>query len=256
MQYSQRLRRCQPSLDKKVDASEPPRRFDWLWPAVCILCGQRSRRAVDLCARCEADLILNEPACARCALPLPHADTSNVLCSACLRRPPHFHAAYAPFRYAYPIDRLVQRAKYQRDAPSGRVLGELLAARLRRRPSETLPQLLIPTPLSARRFRERGFNQAFEIALPIHAAIGVPLRPDLVERRRHTAEQSGLGRAERRRNLRGAFALLAPPPATHVVLVDDVITTASTANELTKVLLRAGVRKVEVWAVARTVGRG
>ncbi|MGH8179321.1 MAG: ComF family protein [Steroidobacter sp.] len=250
MQYSQATADCQPTRGIEVD--------DWrtraarlLWPTTCVLCRGAGQDGLDLCAACEADLPFNPIACARCANPLA-ADFAPVqLCGACLQRPPHFHASYAPLRYGYPVDHLIQGLKYRREATCGRVLGCLLARRLLLRLPDPPPQLIIPTPLSMRRYRERGFNQASELARPIQAVLGIPVRADLVVRARDTQEQTGLKQKERRSNIRGAFAMCKALPARRVAILDDVITTGSTANELAKVLRRAGATRVEVWAVAR-----
>lgn len=249
MEYSQAVNYCQPTTPPSVDGWRRDL-LNRLWPSTCVLCRGAGQREIDLCSQCEADLVLNTQACARCAAPL--AAEASVVCGGCLRRAPHFHASTAPLRYAYPTDRLIQGLKYHKRGSYGRLLGVLLARRLQMRPAMSLPQLIIPTPLSLRRYRMRGFNQAIELARPLRAALCIPVRPDLVVRTRDTPEQTGLKQRERRRNVRGAFAMAGPLPAHHVAILDDVITTGSTANELAKVLRRAGARRVEVWAAART----
>lgn len=186
-------------------------------------------------------------------MPLASADSAIMICGQCLRRAPHFHACVAPFRYDYPLDRLIQGLKYRGQMAYGRVLGRLLANHLLARPRSDLPQLLIPTPLAPRRYRARGFNQSHEIALPLARALQIDLRGDLLIRQRETGEQAGLKQAERRRNVRHAFALVKPLSADQVAILDDVITTGSTANEMAKVLRRAGAKRVEAWALARSV---
>lgn len=221
----------------------------WLWPARCVLCGQPGQRDLDLCAGCQADFPLNDNACEHCAEPLPRELTRPVLCGACLKKPPAFDACVAPFRYAFPIDRMIQGLKYRRDLGYGRVLGQILARALSHR--GTRPDLVIPVPLALRRYRERGFNQARELALPLCNSIGLSLRSDLVVRHRETSEQAGLDRPQRLTNTRGAFALVKPLRARHIAIVDDVVTTGSTVNELAKVLRHGGAEWIEVWAVAR-----
>jgi ComF family protein len=225
-----------------------------LLPSVCVLCRGVGRPEIDLCSACELDLPANDAACSRCAIPLTVDADSSCICGACLRRPPAFHAAFVPFRYGYPLDWLVHGLKYRREAACGRILGALLAQRLLARSAGSFPDLIIPTPLATRRYRERGFNQAIELARPISAAVGVAWRADLAIRQRDTREQSGLRRKERRRNVRGAFALSEPLLARHVAILDDVVTTGSTAHELSRVLRRGGATRIEVWAVARAGG--
>lgn len=222
-----------------------------LWPPRCVLCGQAGQPpATDLCAGCAADLRRNDVACVQCAEPLSGASSID-RCGACLRQSPRFDSAVCPFLYAYPVTHLVRGLKYSGRVAHGRVLGELLAAEIRLRRAATLPQLLIPVPLAPPRYRQRGYNQAIELAQCLGQRLGLELRTDLVERTRDTPEQAGLDRKARRRNLKGAFAMRAALPARHVAIVDDVITTGSTANEVARLLKRAGAQQVEVWAVAR-----
>lgn len=155
----------------------------------------------------------------------------------------------SPFIYGFPVDRMIQKLKYGHELHYGRVLGQLLAQRLASRGSR--PELVIPVPLAPRRFRERGFNQARELALPLCRSLSLTLRSDLVVRKRETKEQAGLDKNERARNTRDAFALVAPLHAKHVVVIDDVVTTGSTVNALARILRAAGAEWIEVWAVAR-----
>lgn len=144
---------------------------------------------------------------------------------------------------------MIQGLKYRRELYYGRILGQLLSRHVANR--ETRPELVIPVPLATARYRERGFNQARELARPLCETLGLHLRSDLVERRRETREQAGLDRKERLKNTRGAFALMAPLPAQHVAIVDDVVTTGSTVNEVAKLLRSAGAEWIEVWTAAR-----
>lgn len=219
-----------------------------IWQSTCVLCGGRGQEGLDLCAECEADFALNAVACGRCAQSLSAGAT--LVCGACLRRPPRFDAAYCPFTYAYPLDHMVRALKYRGAVAQGRVLSELLAKRLPLIRGGPLPEMLIPVPLAQQRFCERGYNQAIELARYVERRLGIPMRTDIAIRTRETREQAALDGKERRKNIRGAFAALAKPPR-HVAILDDVVTTGSTVDELARVLRRAGARRVEVWAVAR-----
>ncbi|HEY0180687.1 MAG TPA: ComF family protein [Dokdonella sp.] len=221
-----------------------------LLPPRCVLCGARGAAARDLCAGCARDLAVNAPCCPRCALPL---EAPAPLCGECLVREPPFAAAWAPFRYAPPLDALETRFKFHRDLAAGRVLGELLVERARvERPPR--PAALVPVPLHRARLRERGYNQALELARPLARAFAIPLATDALLRARDTPAQTGLDAAARRRNLRGAFVVAAPLP-DHVALVDDVMTTGATVREAARALRRAGVARVDVWALARAPSR-
>jgi ComF family protein len=223
----------------------------FLLPPHCVFCGARGQPLLlDLCAPCAADLPTNRNPCARCAVSLAGADGIDRHCGRCLARAPPFDRALAPYRYAYPLDHLVRRFKYQNALGCGRVLGTLLARHVAKHASP-LPEALIPVPLHRERHRARGFNQAFEIARHLTALLEVGIDDRLCVRVRDTKDQTQLSARERRKNLRKAFEVIRAPPFAHVALVDDVLTTGSTAAELARVLKGAGVKRVEVWAVAR-----
>ena len=215
-------------------------------PLRCLLCGDAGSDGLDLFHACAAELPRNTSCCAHCALPLPSA---VAMCGACQRKPPPWDAAWAPFRYGWPLDRLESRFKFGRDLAAGRVLSGLWQnePRVIERPS-----LLITVPLHRSRLRQRGYNQALELARPLARALGVPLRHDVLQRSRRTEAQTELDAVDRRRNVRDAFVLcpgLAPP--AHVAILDDVMTTGATLAECARVLRRAGVQRVDVWALAR-----
>lgn len=224
-----------------------------LLPLRCVLCAGPGADGLDLCAACRDDCPANATRCAQCALPLP---TSATHCGACLTRPPPFDAAWVPFRYAHPLDLVEARFKFHGDLAAGRVLAGLLTAAARVDAPPSLPDLIVCVPLHASRLRERGYNQALELARPLASTLGLPLAADALVRTRATAAQTGLDGDERRRNLRDAFTVregIALP--AHVAVFDDVMTTGSTLGECARVLRRAGVQRVDVWALARVAGR-
>jgi ComF family protein len=252
MEYLQRPFYCQLRIANSVDR--------WLngiqqvlWPPTCVLCGRDGREGIDLCAACEADLPTNACACRICALPLADGTGAGPWCGACLHRQPAYQMSCIPFRYDYPLDHVVRGLKYRCDVASGRVLGELLARRIVAR-HEPLPEAMVPVPLAVRRYRKRGYNQATELALRIRAHTGVALRLDIASRVRETQEQTALSRRARRKNVRGVFAVREPLHVRHLAIVDDVVTTGSTVNELARALLHAGAERIEVWAIARAGG--
>ncbi len=221
-------------------------------PPHCLLCGQAGGAQRDLCAACASDLVRNRVYCPRCALPL---DMPAPLCGECLRSEPPFASAYVPFVYASPLDRLETRFKFGRNLAAGRVLSELWIDAAKAEPPP-LPLALIPVPLHSGRLRERGYNQALELARPLARSLGVALRNDILVRVRATSAQSNLDADARHRNLRGAFVVAADAvlPA-HVALFDDVMTTGTTLRECARTLVRAGVERVDVWALARAPKR-
>jgi ComF family protein len=241
---------CQPRLQQWVDSCRRALGRA-LFPANCVLCGGGGDGDIDLCHGCAADLPRNEPACPICAEPLAAANSGSRICGACLHDPPPFCSSFVPFRYAYPLDHLVRGLKFRNELACGRVLGQMFARSVLER-TEPMPQAIVPVPLARRRYRQRGYNQASELALAIRRAIGVAVMSDVAIRQRETAEQAGLDRKARRRNVTGAFATVAPLLARHVAILDDVVTTGSTVRELAAVLRGAGAQQVEVWAIART----
>jgi ComF family protein len=222
---------------------------DALYPPRCALCTAPGQPGLDLCPDCEAGLPRNTACCARCALPLPGAPPGT-FCGRCQRRPPRYHLACAPLLYRAPVDGLILRLKFGHALPPARLLGELLAKQLQLR-TGPLPGRILPVPLHPRRLRERGFNQALEIARVPARHFGVPLDAQSLIRVRDTATQSTLPARQRHANVRHAFAVTRPMAGLHVALVDDVMTTGQTVNAAAHALRQAGVARVEVWCAAR-----
>ena len=171
------------------------------------------------------------------------------VCGACLRHPPALTHTRAVFVYGFPLDRLVPRFKFHRDLAAGRLMAELMAGALASAPR---PDALVPVPLHVRRLRQRGYDQALELARPLADALSLPLRTDLLRRSRSTAPQSELHAGQRQRNVARAFVV--PPgvaPPAHVCLVDDVMTTGATLQAAARALLGAGATRVDAWVCAR-----
>jgi ComF family protein len=175
------------------------------------------------------------------------------MCGACLKHPPAFDRTHAALAYAFPLDRMIPRLKYHGQLAIAPVLGECLAEAAAAAPR---PDRLLAMPLHARRIRERGFNHATEIARTVASQLGLPLDLDSARRIRDTPPQMGLKHDARRRNVRGAFACSSEVRGLRVALIDDVMTTGTSLDELAKTLKQAGAREVEVWVVARTLPPG
>lgn len=238
---------CQPELYQRV-YSRAATLANRLFPATCYLCLDAGQPpALDLCADCEADLPVNYPACPICAAPVPEPSEP---CGRCRRRGRAFDAAFAPYRYEFPLVELVHRMKYRGQLPIARILGCLLGRRLAERGAAGV-DALVPVPLHRERERQRGYNQAREIADFAAHELGLPVHDRLARRIRATEEQAALPAGARRRNLRGAFTMRAGPAPSRIAMVDDVLTTGATAEALAQTLRRAGCRWIEIWAVAR-----
>jgi len=214
----------------------------------CRLCAGPADRPGGLCHACLADLPHNHHPCPRCGAVLMHATATP--CGECQRHPPHYDHAHIPYRYAPPLIPFITGLKFYGRLADARWLSELLLASLATA-AYPRPECLIPVPLHPKRLRERGFNQALELARPLGQRLHIPVEPHVVQRRLHTRPQSELSGATRRRNLRGAFHQHAPIPYRHVALIDDVVTTGSTLNELAMVLHQSGVKTIQIWAIAR-----
>jgi len=188
-------------------------------------------------------------ACQQCSAPLPaHADDSH--CGHCQKRPPAFDTTTALFHYRPPVDYLIKQLKFANELAIIPLLSALLSARLTTR-AAPLPSLLIPVPLHQTRLRERGFNQATELARRVGRELGIRSDHRLCTRNRDTRPQSLLSPNARRLNLRNAFSVKHRQIAGHVAIIDDVMTTGQTSNELARVLKKAGAEQVEVWVIAR-----
>jgi ComF family protein len=223
---------------------------DWLLPRLCPGCGDWASAGRALCQLCERSLPAIAHACPRCALPYDHPETAGE-CGACQRRAPAYVRTLALYRYAPPVDHFIRALKFHQQLGLARLLGDQLARRLA--PGTARPDLIMPVPLHSARLRERGYNQALEIARPLARALGVPLDFRSLVRVRATAPQTGMTVKARRKNLRGAFALQDDEIVQNrrVALVDDVMTTGSTVQAAAQCLRTAGAETVEVWVVAR-----
>lgn len=226
--------------------------LEWIAPPHCLLCGDHGDGGIALCAGCREDLPRNDHPCVRCAEPLPGTgdDLPELrVCGRCLWRPPPYVAIHVPFRYAPPVDWLVRRLKFHGDLAAGRLLGDLLALEVGSGLEAT--GCVVPLPLHRERLLERGFNQADELARPLARALRAKRRPELLDRVRATPPQMDLPAKRRSANVRGAFEVHRPP-AGHIVLIDDVVTTASTLREAARKLASTRDCSVTVVAVART----
>lgn len=220
---------------------------DWLRRSLveqdCVLCAAPSGASL-FCDGCAGELPRLDAACPRCAGPSP----GGAVCGACLRLPPSFDATVAAWRYEFPVDRLVHALKY-----GGRLaLAEAFAAALAPALAGRRPDAVVPMPLARERLRERGFNQAMEIARHLARRTGARVDPHLAARVRNTMTQTDLPQDARASNVHGAFACTGLVAGMTIAVVDDVMTTGASLEELARTLKAAGAAAVENWVVART----
>lgn len=217
--------------------------FPRLFQPSCAVC---SLAPGPVCRDCETDYFpVSRPRCEVCALPLHGGDT---ICGRCLSSPPHFDRATALADYAPPVDGMVLALKFGARLDLASVFGRLLAQRAT--PDERA--LVVPVPLSFERMSERGFNQSLQIARAYCAGTGARLAADAVRRIRHAPPQQALALDERRRNIRGAFSSSGQVAGRSVLVVDDVMTSGSTMDEVARTLAAAGAARVHALVVART----
>lgn len=218
-------------------------------PKQCVFCNVETRPPERfVCEGCDADLPRIPRPCPGCAAPLVTELAAGVRCAECQTAPPLWSSAFAALEYAFPVDAAIKAMKFRRRLDYSPAFDDLLAGIAI--PADV--DAVIPVPLHRwRRFR-RSFNQAEELARPVARRLNVPLAR-CVQRHRPTDSQSGLDAAARRRNLNGAFRVVGLPAFGHALLVDDVITTGETLRGITRVLLEAGVERVSVLALARSI---
>jgi ComF family protein len=217
-------------------------------PQRCELCAAASGAEL-ICSDCLASLPRLGPACPVCALP----NATGEVCGHCLAHPPPFDATVAAVAYAFPVDRLLHAFKYHgRLALAEWAASSILVERERHR-CAYLPDRLVALPLAQERQRERGYNQAYEIARAIGARLRVPLLAKGAKRVRASPPQAALPWSERAKNVRGAFACDVDLAGLRVAVVDDVMTTGASLVEFAKALRGAGAARVQSWVVARTL---
>jgi len=177
-------------------------------------------------------------------------EAGDAVCGECQKEPPAYCITRATFRYAPPVDKLIQDLKYHGRLDLSRLLGDYLARHLMGLAGQP-PDVIVPVPLHPSRLRSRGYNQSLELARFVSAALELPIDASNVRRIRATVPQTELPREQRKRNVRGAFDAGAAFAGRAVAIVDDVMTSGNTVQSLAQSLLKAGAREVRVWVVAR-----
>jgi ComF family protein len=212
-----------------------------LFGGSCFLCRGAARTL--LCSQCDAELPrLGDALCPRCALGSP----GGAICGRCLAQSPAYDATHAALSYEFPADALVHALKFRGELALAPLLAGLLAPKVR----NVRVDRVVPVPLSAERLKSRGYNQAVEIARHLRKDA---LELGLCERTRDAPPQIELPYDERQRNVRGAFRCTHALDGARIAVVDDVMTTGATLDEIARTLKAAGAAHVENWVVARTL---
>ncbi len=219
----------------------------------CVLCQSPLKQgASGLCSTCQRQ-VRRYIYCGSCGAPLQYFSRH---CGNCRRNEPAWDRMVVVGYYHEPISYLIHRFKFQKQFWLDRTLARLLllaAYEARRTHGLTFPQAIIPVPLSHLRQWQRGYNQSDLLAKILSRWLEIPCLSHIVKRVKHTPTQRGLTAAARRQNLKNAFEVnfSEPFPYQRIALVDDVITTGSTLNEISKQLRKSGVQEIQVWGLAR-----
>jgi ComF family protein len=217
-----------------------------LHPALCQMCGIPCATGQFYCTSCRAAMPRVTNPCRLCGLP---CDSGDQLCATCRLHPPRWRRMIAPLAYRGPVRQQIHLLKY-----SNRIdLAEGLLQTLNGCFQCDGIDALIPVPLHLTRLRERGFNQSAEIARVLARQLDLPLDRHSLQRVRATQPQAGLSPNQRRNNVRAAFHFEPDTRYRRIALIDDIITSGSTMDALTRLLLRSGVERVEVWSLARAL---
>lgn len=218
----------------------------WRLHAPCVLCHQFHRGRFAVCADCDTLLTKLINPCQYCAMELNDGQFNT--CGNCIKKQPYFDQVMACYHFSEPLRSLLHDFKYQQALYLRSYLAKLILDALPL--SNYQPDCLIPVPLHSKRIRQRGFNQAAELTKLLAKQLNLPFSLSLCEKVINTVQQVGLDGEARRKNLRNSFRVHSCP-YNHVVLIDDLITTGSTANELARQLKRQGAQRVDVWCCAR-----
>ncbi len=221
------------------------------FPIRCLLCKKPSHQKYALCTACESQLPYLSNTCIQCATILT-ADTPKQFCGECLKNPPFFDKSLALFSYEDTVIKLITDLKFHQEISVAKLLAHLFCEYLLRE-NRILPDLLIPVPLHIKRLKQRGFNQAVEIAKPIAKKFNIALSRHSCTRIRATTPQIELPAEERKSNMKNAFNFKKSLEGLNIAIIDDVMTTGNTVNELSRCLKKAGAKQVEIWCCARTI---
>ncbi|MFT4058897.1 MAG: ComF family protein [Legionella sp.] len=217
-------------------------------PSICTLCNQFHKGKHAVCTSCIALLPILGPACKHCAHPLP--DTAHLICGHCIKKTPYFDYTMIQYRFEEPLRSLLHTFKYQNGLYLSSFLSHLILQAITNQTE--LPQCLLPVPMYPQRLQARGFNQAAVLTKILARKLQIPYDLNSCQKKRNTAAQASLNREQRQKNLRHAF-VTQKLPYQHIALIDDLLTTGATTNELAYTLKQAGVARVDVWCCARTL---
>jgi len=225
--------------------------LNWLLPDKCIQCKQALKLSENqpVCTACYPTLPLQASICQRCAQ--PYTGLTDY-CGRCLTAPPYFDACFCPFEYKTPISDLIICFKYQQTPGLAQKLARLIAAEIELQ-NVTMPDLLVPVPMHNKRLRQRGYNQSSLLAQQLGRLLEIPVDYGALRKIRHTEQQTQKTLKQRKNNVLGSFSLRKNISVKSIAIIDDVVTTGSTAGEIAKILKKNGVDYIQVWGIAHTL---
>ncbi len=227
----------------------------------CILCNTNTHQNFCLCRDCLHDLPTSSDSCPKCGNALPtqlstklatNKVTMNIAtCGYCQTHKLFVDNTFSLFQYKMPIDYFIKQIKFHNSLVIADLLGKLMANHIILHELQR-PDAIIPIPLHVKRLRQRGYNQALEIAKPLSKLLNIPILHNHLVRHKHTRPQTDCTIKERNKNITNSFTIANLPQSQTVAIVDDVITTGATINEAAKVLKQNGVTRVFAWSCAHT----
>lgn len=216
----------------------------------CLLCFSCVKNShLSICSQCISDLPWQTRSCCpQCGV----ISVQGEICGHCLKSPPAFDHTQSVCNYEYPLNAILQQYKYGNKLIVAELFGKLLADAL---PRTDLPDVIIPMPLHPHRLKERGFNQAVEMARVTARELKLKLDVSICRRTLLSPPQASLPLKQRVKNMRNAFACDGQLNGLRVALVDDVMTTGASLNALAAAIKKAGASTVDCWVIARTQPR-
>ncbi len=223
--------------------------INWLIPKTCMQCARKIRELNCIyCEQCSDELPYSKHSCHRCGQPF--SGFSNY-CGRCVSKLPAFDACFCAFEYSAPISNAICRFKYAEQPQMARYLARLMIDELLSQEIE-IPEAIIAVPMHRSSLRKRGYNQSHELAKHFSKRLNVPLLTNTLSKTKATPRQATQSLSQRKINQKGSFQVVKDIKFNHIAIVDDVVTTGATAQEIAKTLKKNGVDYVQVWGIART----
>lgn len=224
--------------------------LNWLLPKRCLQCARVIENTQGhVCHTCYPELPFQSHYCHRCG---QNSSANTDYCGHCINTPPAFDHCFCPFKYESSIKELICKLKYRERPELAKTAATLLKNELIEHNFER-PDALIAVPMHISRLRERGYNHSALITQNLSKALDIPRLYNTLSKSRKTKPQAQQSLKQRKKNLKGSFELIKKIQIKSVAIVDDVVTTGSTADEIAKILKKNGVDYVQVWGLAHTL---